>query len=207
MISTIVKTTFISALLLVSTSAFSANSYTSQDKLVKQFNKAGKNVAEAQQMFAEALGLKKDAAKMGAEVEAFDSGAVEKKDALKRFAKKSKKTNKKILARMETTDSLSADAKEKFAKGLEPYFAGLVETSKISGAAAKFMKDAKKTISSASLIDKLGITKKLGPGMYVAEAAPGFVENLYDSSKTIIAFAKAQGIDVPDDALSEVSFN
>jgi hypothetical protein len=223
MINTIVKTTFISTLLLVSTSAFpfglsdlsgsgdkkssSADSYAAQDGLVKQYNKAAKNVAVAQQMFANALGLKKEAAAIGAEAEALESGAVVDQDSMERISETSGSVNKAILTEVENSKGLSTKAKKEFAKAFVPYFVGLVETSKISDAAADFIEGATDTISSASFTDKLSVTKKLSPGMYVAREVPGFGVSLYDSSKTLIAFAESQGIDVPDDVLDEVSFN
>jgi hypothetical protein len=223
MINTIVKTTFISALLLVSTSAFSfglpnvtgksdknsssVDSYAAQDSLVKQYNKAAMNVAVAQQMFANALGLKKEAAAIGAEAEALKSGAVVDTDSMERISETSSSVNKAILAEVENSEDLSVEAKKEFTEAFVPYFVGLVETSKISDAANDFIDGATNTISSASLMNKLSVTNKLSAGMYVAKEVPGFAVNLYDSSKTLMAFAKSQGIDVPDDVLSEVSFN
>jgi hypothetical protein len=223
MISTIVKTTCVSALLLVSTSAFplglsdltgsgdkkssTVDSYAAQDGLVKQYKKAAMNVSVAQQMFASALGLKKVAAAADAEAEALESGAVVDEDSMERTSEKTSSANKAILAKLESSEELSKEAKKKFAKAFVPYFIGLVETSKISDAAADFIEGATDTISSASFTDKLSVTKKLSPGMYVAREVPGFGVSLYDSSKTLIAFAESQGIDVPDDVLDEVSFN
>jgi len=223
MINTIAKTTFISALLLLSTSAFSfglsdltgggeensssVDSYAAQDGLVKQYNKAAKNVAVAQQMFAKALGLKKVAAAADAEAEAIEAGAVVDEDSMERNKEVTDASNKAILAKLESSEELSKEAKKEFAEAFVPYFVGLVETSKISEAAADFIAGATSTINSASLMDKLSVTKKLSPGMYVAKEVPGFGVNLYDSSKTLVAFAKSQGIEVPDDVLDEVSFN
>ena len=142
-----------------------------------------------------------------AEAEALESGAVQDADSMERTVEVTKSVNEAVIAEVEKSDSLSADAKKDFAKALVPYIAGLVETSKISDAAADFIQGASDTISSASFTEKVSVTNKLAPGMYVAKNAPGFAVSLYDSSKTLIAFAESQGIDVPDDALEEVSFN
>lgn len=242
---TLIKTSFISALLLVSTHALSfglgdltsavknvgdlagavkniggpaetvknketassVDTYAAQDGLVKQYTKAAIDIMDAQKMFAGALGLKKEAAALAEEVEALKSGAVVDADAMERASETSDSAQDAILAATEDSDELSDEAKKSFAKAFVPYFSGLYETSKISDSASDFMAGAKSTISSASFMNKLKVTKKLSAGMYVAKEMPGFASNLYKSSKTLVSFAESQGIDVPDDANMEISFN
>jgi hypothetical protein len=221
-ITTALKTVSVSALLILSTSALSLDlseivgggnkkaiqkTYDAQKGLVKQFNKAAKDVAHAQKIFASALGLKKKAAAIEAESKALKSGAVDDKNAMKRFSKRSGATNKAILAKIKKTDQLSEKAKKKFAKGFKPFFSGLAESQKISSTATGFVENAINTISAASVVEKVTLTKNLQPGLYVAQEMPGFAVNLYNSSKTLIAFAESQGIEVPDDALVVGNFN
>jgi hypothetical protein len=217
----IIKTSFISALVLVSSTAFAfglpsldakkddapaVDSFAAQDALVQQYTKSAVNIAGAQVMFASALGLKQESASMTEQANALKSGSIDK-DAMERMSETSGATNDAILAATENSEELSADAKAEFAKAFIPYSVGLIEASKISGAATTFIDGVKNTISSASMMDKLGVTKKLSAGMYVAKEMPGFASNLYSSSKTLISFAKSQGIEIPENVMSEIKFD
>jgi len=185
----------------------SIDSYAAQDGLVKQYTKAAIDIMDAQTMFADALGLKKEAAALAEEVEALKSGAVVDADAMERASATSSSAQDAIIAGTESSDSLSEEAKMSFAKGFVPYFSGLYETSKLSDSSSDFIAGAKNTISSASMMKKMKVTKKLSAGMYVAKEIPGFANSLYKSSKTLVSFAKSQGIDMPDDANMEISFD
>ncbi|WGL15625.1 hypothetical protein PVT68_12690 [Microbulbifer bruguierae] len=185
----------------------SGDIYATQDGLVKQFSIASHDIGVAQIGFAEALGLKQEAAALREVIEAEKSGAVMEKDAIQRFTELSSATNKKIEKQVAEGGELSAEAKDKYAAAFLPLFKGLYESKKIGGEAETFISSAKQTISSASMMEKMKVTKKLSSGMYVAKEVPGFTKQLFDTSSLLFSYAKDQSIAVPADPTGEINFD
>jgi len=183
------------------------DSYSAQEGLVKQYNKAASDITSAQQMFAEALGLKQEVVDIQEAIDALKSGSVMDKDTIARVAELSAELNDKLQAKVAEGDELSAESKKKYASAFLPLFKGLYESNKIGGEATKFIDGAQQTISTASMMDKLKVTKKLSAGMYVAKEMPGFTMSLFNTSKSLFSFAKSQSITVPADPTGEISFD
>jgi hypothetical protein len=181
-------------------SAPTVDSYAAQDALVKQYTVAVTDVTSSQQMFAEALGLKQEVAEIQESIDVLESGAVMDEDAIERVTASSNELNEQLQAKMAESGELSAEAKAQYSKGFLPLLKGLYETKKVGDEAQTYIGSAKQTISTASMMNKMSVTNKLSAGMYVAKEMPGFSKNLFNTSKDLFAFAKKQGIPVPDDA-------
>ena len=87
-----------------------------------------------------------------------------------------------------------------FREALGHLASGLLGTVKLKDAAANFQQSAQAQINSASMLEKMSVTKKLGPGMYVATNLPGHIANEGSGLKSAVAFAQTHNIPVPDDA-------
>lgn len=183
------------------------DSYSAQEGLVKQYGVAATDITFAQQLFAEALGLKQEVADIQEAIDALKSGAVMDKDTIARVTELSTELNAKLQAKIAEGEELSAESKKKYASAFLPLFKGLYESKKIGVEATKFIDGAQQTISSASIVEKLSVVNKLSAGMYVAKELPGFTMSLYDTSKSLFNFAKSQSIPVPADPTGEISFD
>lgn len=181
-------------------SAPAVDSYAAQDSLVKQYGVAVTDITAAQQIFAEALGLKKEVAEIQEAIDALESGAVMDADSIERVTELSNELSEKLQAKVASSEELSTEAKVQYAKGFLPLMKGLYETKKIGDEAENFVAGAQQTINSASMMDKMSVTKKLSAGMYVAKELPGFSMNLFNVTEDLLAFGKSQGIAVSDDA-------
>jgi hypothetical protein len=189
------------------TAAPAVDSYSAQEGLVKQYNKAASDITTAQQMFAEALGLKQEVTDIQEAIDALKSGSVMDKDTIARVAELSTELNEKLQAKIAEGEELSAESKKKYASAFLPLFKGLYESNKIGDEATRFIDGAQQTISSASMMNKLKVTNKLSAGMYVAKEIPGFTLNLFKTSKSLFSFAKSQSISVPADPTGEINFD
>src|SRR5205823_6943023 len=96
--------------------------------------------------------------------------------------------------------TLSEEGKTMFREALGHLASGLLGTVKLKDAAANFQQSAQAQINSASMLEKMSVTKKLGPGMYVATNLPGHIANEGSGLKSAVAFAQTHNIPVPDDA-------
>lgn len=181
--------------------------FEAQDALLAKFVASSELIAEAQLLAAKSLKLDEKVAKIEAEKQAKDGQSIEK---LKTARMNGDYLNSVISKA--TTDGVKLDdeSKKLYLEALVQYTAGLVATKSVVDTAPGFISSAKDTISAASMTEKLSVTNKLEDGLYIAKEIPGYAKSLWETSNTMISFAKSNNIEVPADAtkaLSEMAFN
>jgi hypothetical protein len=175
----------------------------SQDQLVTTYVAASSETMLGQSKMADALGLKDQAAELAAKAEALKSCST--KDCISDSTTVSEGDQKKIdEAQAKSTDVTDA-AKATFSDGLKHYGLGLAGTVALKNSAMNFQQSAQAQITSASLLDKMSVTKKLAVGTYVATNLPGHIANLGSGLKSAVSFAQSHGIPVPTDATAALS--
>lgn len=175
------------------------DAFAMQDGLLGNFSKATQSLLMAQSGMADALGLKDQAATSMAEAKAIGSGSIDKAAAEKAKAG-SEAASKAIEDALKKGDALSSESKKAFAKSLVPYAISVKGALALPNDAKSFADIAQQQISAASMMEKLNVTKKLEPGVYVAKEAPGFIGGHVTTIKQIVGFLKANNIEVPKEA-------
>jgi len=167
----------------------------SQTGLVTSYVAASKDVLTAQSKMLQALGLKDQAAKAQAEADSLSAGATtgNLKDEQAAQSDASKQLADALKAPAPTLD---AEAKKTYTQGLVSLAAGLVKYTGMRGDIDTF----KNGLSGASLLQ----TPKLQSGAFIVKSFPGNLQNLTDTTKNAVAFAKSHGIEVPAEATSVI---
>jgi hypothetical protein len=167
----------------------------SQTGLVTSYVAASKDVLTAQAKMLQALGLKDQAAKAQAEANSLSAGATtgQLKDEESAQSDASKQLADALKA---PAPALDAEAKQTYTQGLVSLAAGLVKYTGMRGDIDSF----KNGLSGASLMQ----TPKLQSGAFIVKSFPGNLQNLTDTMKNAVAFAKSHGIEVPADATSVI---
>jgi len=177
-----------------------------QDALVISYVDSAQQISQAQIRFAGALGLKDEAAALKAETKALGSGSVSA-SSIKKQQARSKALDEKIAEKIATGSKLTVEGRKIFASGLLPYSVGLAEGAGMSVAAKNFVKSVESYVKDSSPMEKMRVMKKVKPGLYVALSMPKYLQKLGSTSKAILAFAKANEIEIPkeaSDALGEL---
>jgi hypothetical protein len=183
----------------------SGDVYASQDQLVKTYVAAASESLTGQSKMAEAVGLKDKAAEASARADAFKTGATVTSDDLKNATKVQTDVGDAIEKAIKEKLVLSEESKAKFGEGLGHLGLGLLGTVKLKEAATSFQQSAQAQINSASMLDKMSVTKKLGAGMYVATNLPGHISNEGSGLKSAVSYAQSHGIPVPADATAALN--
>jgi len=177
---------------------------TGGDQLVAAYTGADQEVLAAQSKFADALGLKDKAAEFAATAAALGSGSTSAND-LSKVESKSTAAEADIAQAMKSNVTLSDTAKQTYIDGLKHLAVGTTKTVALKDNAMAFGNAAQAQIAAASIVDKLSVTNKLAPGMYVAQHLPGHLVSLGTTLKSAVDFAKSHDIPVPADATSALS--
>lgn len=153
-----------------------------------------RNLAQAQALILDALGLKQDAAVAEKNASDLESGSLTGKDEMESQINSSKELNDKIVAKLSERQELSDEAKATFGKSLLPYAKGVVTG----------VEGGKKAIDSFKALSSNPMQlRKFGTLAFVGREAPGLIGNFIDSTKAIKDFASFQGI--PTENLAEAS--
>lgn len=168
--------------------------------MLTAFSTSANLIGEAHVSLAKALDLNELAATAEAELAAQRAGVVSEKDTLDSIAKRGDEINAELEKKSAEGFQLNEEAKAHYLAAILPYSLGLVGARTAVDAAPSFTSNAKARISAASLIQKPGVTRELSGGVYVAKELPGFSKGLWQTSKLMLTFAKANNIEVPADA-------
>ena len=172
----------------------------SQEKIVQSYTEARTLVLGAQAELQEALGLKDEAAESRAHAEALGSGSVDGKKGLQEASGRSADADASIQEKFDAGGAISDEGREHYINGLALYIQGLVATKDMAGETADFGKQAQAELTSASMMQKGKLTKKLAAGTFLVSEIPSFTSRLAGNLQKLTAFAKSAGIPVPDDA-------
>jgi hypothetical protein len=178
--------------------------FDAQDALLAKFVASSQLIADAQLLAAKSLKLDELVAKMEAENTAKQGVAV---DRISTIAAHGATLHAEL---QKDGAQLDDESKKLYLEALVQYAAGLVATKSVVDTAPGFISSAKNTISSASITEKLSVTKKLEDGFYIAKELPGYAKSLWETSSVMMSFAKSNNIEVPVDAtkaLTDISFN
>lgn len=191
------------ASLLVGDKSAQNGAFEAQDALLAKFVASAKLIADAQLLAAKSMNLDELVAKMEAEKAAKAGMSVEE---LARANKENGENLIKYSAQAtENKVQLNDESKKLYLEALVQYAAGLVATKSVVDTAPGFISSAKDTIASASLTEKLSVTNKLEQGFYIAKEIPGYAKSLWNTSNTMISFAKSNNIEIPADATKALS--
>jgi hypothetical protein len=172
----------------------------SQDQLVKTYVVADSEALLGQSKMAEALGLKDQAAAAKAKADTLTSGATITSDTLKQASQTQADVSGAVSKAQAQAGTFSAESKAQFSDGLGHMGRGVLGTVKLKDAAVAFQQAAQSKISSASMLDKMSVTKSLAAGSYVATNLPGHITSLGSGLRSALAFAQSHDIPVPADA-------
>lgn len=179
--------------------------YASQDQLVKTYVAAASESLQGQSKMAEAVGLKDKAAEASSRADAFKSGSTATSDDIKKANQVSTDVADAVAKALGEKVTLSEEGKAKFRDGLGHLGTGLLQSAKLKDAAVSFQQSAQAQINSASMLEKMSVTKKLGAGMYVASNLPSHIANEGSGLKNAVAYAQSHGIPVPADATAALN--
>ncbi len=179
--------------------AAGADAVSMQDGVIKSYVSAKSNVDGGLAKFAEAYGLKDQAAQLDASAKALAGGATSE-DELKTNAKLSESTQQQIEKKIAEGAALSDEGKQLFAAGLLPYALGVKETTVLPKELQAFSDAAKAQISSASALEKAKVTSKLKSGLWLAKELPGHTTKLTAGLSQIAGYAQKNSIPLPKEA-------
>ena len=167
----------------------------SQTGLVKSYVGANKDVLGSQSKLLDALGMKDKAAAAKATADALGEGAT--KGNLQEADKAQSEDSKALADALKApAGKMDAESKKTYTQGLVLLASGMVKYTGMH----KDIDAFKSGLSSASLLE----TPKLQTGAYVVTSFPGNLQNLTETMKNAVAFAKANGIEVPPEATAAI---
>jgi hypothetical protein len=174
-----------------SSSAEGGNEVAQQDKLVRAYVAANKEVLVAQSKMAEAVGLKESAAKLKSTADALGDGAT--KGNLSDADKIQSDSSKEISERLKDGNlKMDAQSQALYGSGMASLGLGVVKYVGMRPHITEFANTLKASPMLAAT--------KLSAGAYVVANFPGNAKNVYDTLSLSTAYAKSQDIPVPADA-------
>lgn len=178
---------------------------TQQEGLVKAYRASLNDIGMAQALLLEAYGKKEEAAKLRSGIDAMANGPVDRAQ-MKKSQKLSEKANKYLSSKMKEEVALTDEGRKKFQQALLPYATGVVEMTNLVPEFKGFLQSAVDQLSSASLMEKMKVKKKLDVGLYIAKAAPVYITKVASTTKSLVTYAKKQGVSeqTADKALAAV---
>lgn len=204
------------------------------EQIIRRYVQAVLRLAEAQIQFAEALDEKEQADLLRAESKALQEGNYTDKDAIKRHAKVSEKTNKVINRKLEKQDELTVEGRKQFSHGLLQYGIGLKETkemideigpfyasvkqqlSQMSASVAKDTSFKDRSIAAIGAVVGKGISfvkqgkqlynGKFGTAAYLATKGPRFMDDHRKTASKVVEYAKSNDLEVPKDMENTLNF-
>ena len=179
--------------------AAGADAVSMQEGIIKSYVTSKSNVDAGLVKFADAYGLKDQAANLDASAKAMAGGATSEND-LKANAKLSQSTQQEIEKQIAEGVALSDEGKQLFASGLLPFATGVKGTTALPKDLQTFTDAAKSQISAASVLEKAKVTSKLQAGMWLAQELPGYTSKLTTGLSQIAGYAKKNSIPLPKEA-------
>jgi hypothetical protein len=167
----------------------------SQTGLVKSYVGANKDVLMSQSKLLEALGLKDKAAAARATADSLGDGAT--KGNLQDADKAQSDDSKALAEALKAPAGKMDDQSKKInTQGLILLASGMTKYTGMH----KDIDAFKSGLSGASIME----TPKLQTGAYVVTSFPGNLQNLTETMKNAVAFAKTNGIEVPSEATAVI---
>lgn len=178
------------------------SSAVSEEAFVQKFVSTVDTVLRGQAELELAFDNKEGAAQLTAAADGLGSGSTVDKDVLEKTLAMSSATVASRQEKMDASAEMSAEAREHYLNGLLLSAQGAAGTKGLATEASEFAKSAQQQISSASMLQKAKVTKKLAAGMFVAQNLPSFSAELVENLNFLVSFAKNMDMDVPEDATS-----
>ena len=178
------------------------SSAVSEEAFVQKFVSTVDTVLRGQAELELAFDNKEGAAQLIAAADGLVSGSTVEKDVLEKTLAVSSETAASRQAKMDASAEMTAESREHYLNGLLLSAKGAAETIGMVKEASEFAKSAQQQISSASMLQKAKVTKKLAAGMFVANHLPGFSAELVENLNFLVTFAKSMDMQVPEDATS-----
>ena len=172
----------------------------SQETIVQNFAHALGTVMQGQAELHEAFNNKDKAAELRSTAEALTGGSTVEKGDIEKARALSAEAQASSQEKIAAGAELSDEGRVHYLNGLVLSAQGVSETKALAKDAANFSTSARQQISSASMIQKAKVTRKLAAGMYVVKAVPGFTSELVKNFGLLVTFAKSANIPVPEDA-------
>ena len=164
---------------------------TAQEDVVRTLSSSLRNLSAAQILMAGALGLKEEAAVAQKLSDDLESGDLSGKDDIKKAVSNSLSTQNKINETIAGGAVLTAQSKVEFGKSLLPYGKGSV------GMVSTGLK-AKAQAESVSQTKNPMVLRKISTLLFVAKNTPKLLKTFSGSTKSIMKFAKSNGIDTTE---------
>lgn len=174
----------------------------SEEALVQKFTSTLHTVLQGQAELRLAFADKEGAAQLTAAAEQLTSGSTVDKDVIEKALAISSEAAASSQEKMDAAAELTEEGREHYLKGLLLSAQGAAETKGMTKEASEFATSAQQQISSASMMQKAKVTKKLAAGMYVANQLPGFSAAMVENVSRLVTFAQSMDMDVPEDATS-----
>jgi hypothetical protein len=147
-----------------------------------------RNLFQAQEMMADALGLKEDAASAAKGAADLANGDLTGKDQMVKKLENTAKVQQDIDEQQAKGQTLSAESKAEFTKALLPYGAGSAQLVIVAKKAVDTGKSLTSTFDPTVLY-------KLDSMIYLVKQSPALISNFGGSTGNVIKFASSQGID------------
>ncbi|MDG2442402.1 MAG: hypothetical protein P8M13_03985 [Luminiphilus sp.] len=171
-----------------------ADALDQQAELMEQVTKSLTNLASAQTLMAEALGLKEEAAIASQNATDLEAGGLTGSDDMEKRLASSDTVTDAIEAKMAEGEQLSDESKKIFASSLPPYGVGSVGMVTSAKSAAT---TASNLTSSADpqILAKMDELKSI---VSFGKAAPSIISGFKDTTGSILKFAQANNIDTSE---------
>jgi len=169
-------------------------------KMVKNFIVTLVAINYAQSEALEAFGLGDEAEKAKAAAKAFESG-VSDEDQKNKIIAETKARDKIIADKIAKNEKLTGEARTHFAKSAASYAGASYAGGLLAKNAVKFGETTKDTATKlqSNPISLAKFTRDVAPGAFVVSQMPSLSAQWADTTKNLIAYAKANGDDVTVD--------
>ena len=171
-----------------------ADALDQQAALMEQVTKSLTNLASAQTLMAEALGLKEEAAIAAQNASDLEAGGLTGSDDMEKRLASSDTVTDAIEAKMAEGEQLSDESKKIFASSLPPYglgSAGMVTSAKSAATTASNLTSS----ADPQILAKMDELKSI---VSFGKAAPSIISGFKDTTGSIIKFAQANNIDTSE---------
>ncbi len=165
-----------------------------QAVLVASYTKASVKVLEAQQIFANALNLKKDSESLSKVISSLQSGNLSTSD-IDAVKAQSASMNDKVVSVLKEKQKLTDAQKKELTNGALVYAEGAVYSAATVAAAKKFGTSAADAMKSADVAGKALIAKDVAAGVALSTKFPGQVVELVKGGKQMFELMQSNGID------------
>ena len=171
-----------------------ADALDQQAELMEQVTKSLTDLAAAQSLMAEALGLKEEAAIASQNAADLEAGGLTGSDDMEKRLASSDSVTDAIEAKMAEGEQLSDESKKIFASSLPPYgigSVGMVTSAKSAATTASNLTSS----ADPQILAKMDELKSI---VSFGKAAPSIISGFKDTTASIIKFAQANNIDTSE---------